>query len=503
MKTLPAAVAGAPVAEYRRSIDALDRAIVNLTARLNANEYELLVMIREFDERGGWLKWGLSSCPEWLHFRCDYSLSAAREKVRVAHALRDLREISSAFEKGILSYSKVRALTRVATPRNESALLEFALTTTAARVEERCRQIRNVQPQNVEDANRAHGRRSLTTWRDEARGTMMFAVEVPIEAGELIEQALANAMEGASTDGPEFAEDSWQAQRADALVCIARDYLTGGNNSHSTSTADHYQVVLHLDQSALASAEGRADLPLESMRRLTCEGSVIPITDGPNGEPLNVGRKQRTVSTAIKRALWARDKACSYPGCTHTRFVDAHHVVHWSRGGETSVDNTMLLCSAHHRLVHEGGYTIRKDHRGRWYFRRPDGRAVPTYGYRPEDMIDDDIDGASEDCPSAEGSAHRGGAFEVRESRGAYEIAPTRRSRPESREPALLRHTSGHHEALLRHERVLVQGMEGSVLPGEASGERDARFLQWPSADRRDQQHVLPDPEEERHSRMA
>jgi hypothetical protein len=133
---------------------------------------------------------------------------------------------------------------------------------------------------------------------------------------------------------------------------------------------------------------------------LSCDGSIVEITDGPRGEPLSVGRKQRTVPIAIKRALWARDGGCAFPGCNHTRFIAAHHVRHWSRGGETSLANTMLLCSAHHRLVHEGGYTIRRDEHDRWYFRRPDGRAIPAHGYRAEDMRDD-VDHASD--VSAEG----------------------------------------------------------------------------------------------------
>lgn len=174
-----------PLSEYHRSVDALDQAIVDLTSQITVSEYKLLVLIREFDERGGWLKWGLSNCSEWLHYRCDLSLSAAREKVRVAHALKVLPEISSAFEKGILTYSKVRALTRAANIHNESALVNFALGTTAARVEERCRQMRNAEPDSVNDANRAHSRRSLSMWRDEHRGTMRINVEVPIEQGEL------------------------------------------------------------------------------------------------------------------------------------------------------------------------------------------------------------------------------------------------------------------------------------------------------------------------------
>lgn len=115
------------VAERRLAIDELDRAIVNLAARINASTYDLLVLIREFDERAGWLKWGLTCCSEWLHWRCDLSPSAAREKVRVAHALKELPQTALEFSKGTLSYSKVRALVRVATAANEGLLLDFAL----------------------------------------------------------------------------------------------------------------------------------------------------------------------------------------------------------------------------------------------------------------------------------------------------------------------------------------------------------------------------------------
>ncbi len=153
--------------------------------------------------------------------------------------------------------------------------------------------------------------------------------------------------------------------------------------------------MIHVDQSALTKGEGRSDLPVETVKRLCCDGSIIGIAENSDGEPIRLGRKQRTVSSALKRALWARDKHCSFPGCTHTRFVDAHHVKHWSAGGETNLENLILLCSRHHRLVHEGGYEIRTDQLGRWYFRRPDGRAIPAHGYQPEDMTDDYLEGAS------------------------------------------------------------------------------------------------------------
>jgi len=396
-----------PVSERRLAIDELDQAIVNLAARINASTYELLVLVREFDERAGWLKWGLKCCSQWLHWRCDLSPSAARERVRVAHALKGLPAIALAFSRGRLSYSKVRALTRVATPANEALLLEFALTTTAMRVEERCRQMRNTHADARALAIRIHAARTLRVWRDPGRGTVTFTVELPPEAGELVCQALDKAVEAEGRQGPEFEEASWASRQADALVAMAKSYLSGGAE-HGCS-ADSYQVVVHVDGTALQGGEGRSDLPVESVKRLTCDGSVVTMTDTMDGEPMSVGRKQRTVPAALRRALWARDKGCSFPGCTHTRFVDAHHIRHWADGGDTSLANTMLLCSAHHRLVHEGDYEIRRDDRGRWYFKRPDGRAIPAYGYQPEDRVDDGIEqidhpfapGASAEAPES------------------------------------------------------------------------------------------------------
>jgi len=390
-------------------IDELDRSIVLLSARINAASYELLVLIRRFDERAGWLQWGFANCAEWLHWRCDLGLSAAREKVRVAHALKTLPAIALSFSRGELSYSKVRALTRVARCDNEDTLMAFALKTTAARVEERCRELRCGTADSVAEANRSHARRSLRIHRDPLRGTMTITVELPLEAGELIDKALDKAREASASPGPEFAEESWAAQQADALVTMAKSYLSGTREASSAASDNYrspYRVTVHVDRTALSDGNGRSGLPIESVKRLCCDGETVVIVEGEDGEPLNVGRKTRTVPTAIKRALWSRDRGCVFPGCSHKRFVDAHHIQHWSAGGETSLGNLLLLCTRHHRLVHEGGFSIAKDYLDHWYFRRPDGKAVPHCGYRPEDMLDDDIDTnvvIPELNPSAEG----------------------------------------------------------------------------------------------------
>ena len=382
-----AAPSSAPIA--RRSIDDLDAAICRLARNLNAESYRMLVLVREFDERYGWHKWSFPNCAEWLAWRCGLSLSAAREKVRTAHALRRLPAISAAFADGRLSYSKVRALTRAAHEHDEDLLLAYALQATAAQVEERCRQIRNSAPESADAAQGVWQRRSLSVWRSSAKSMATIRVELPLEEAELIQKALDAAVAaGEAAIGAEFTGNSWRAQQVDALVAVAKAYLAG-EPSESTSSADHYQVVVHVDETALRGNAGRSDLPVETIRRLTCDGSLVAVVEDERGNPLDVGRKQRSVSTRLKRALLSRDRGCTFPGCHRTRFVDAHHIKHWANGGESSLDNTTLLCTQHHRLLHEGGFRIHRDQSGDVYFQRADGRAIPRFGYQSDDVLDE------------------------------------------------------------------------------------------------------------------
>jgi uncharacterized protein DUF222/HNH endonuclease len=408
------------------SIEELDVEIYRLSGRLNAETYRLLLLVRDFDDRFGWAKWGLRNCAEWLAWRCGLTLSAAREKVRTAQALRSLPAISAAFADGRLSYSKVRALTRVAHMSDEDLLLAYALEATAAQVEERCRQIRNVEPESVDVARRVWERRSLTMFHDRARGCMRITIELPPEDGELVGRAIESGVAaGDAALGVEFASDAdraadaWRAQQADALVAIMKAHLQGGATDgvltepsaegdgttarRWASTTDHYHVVVHVDEKSLRGGIGRADLPIETVRRLLCDGSLITIVEDDRGTPLDVGRKHRTVTTALRRALWSRDRGCSFPGCHHTRYVHAHHIKHWTNGGETKLENLTLLCTNHHALLHEGGYTIHDDERGGIYFRRPEGRVIPRSGYRAADMLDDVAVPFAGENPSAEG----------------------------------------------------------------------------------------------------
>jgi hypothetical protein len=368
-------------------IDELDQSILTLCTRINAATYELLVMIREFDERAGWLQWGLDNCAEWLAWRCDLSMTTAREKVRVAHALKQLPSVSKAFSSGELSYAKVRAMTRVASRDNESDLLAFALRHTAVTVAERCRELRCGRESSVAMAERAWANRSLRIRRDVERSVITITAELPLDTGELLEKALDKARDDESLQVRDLVDTSWSVRQADAFVNVLNAYLSGENGSIAGSN-DNYLVTIHVDESALAGGDGRAALPIEAVKRRCCDGKAVVVTETADGEPLGIGRKSRIIPKAIERAVRARDhNCCSFPGCNNRRFLECHHVEHWANGGETTVDNLLLLCTKHHTLVHEGGFRIDKDFLDNWAFFRPDGIAVPEVGYvsRPDD----------------------------------------------------------------------------------------------------------------------
>ncbi len=387
-----------------RSLDELESDIVSHAQRMNVLEYEFHVLIREFDIRQGWKANLSNSCAEWLNWRCGIELATAREKVRVALALFDLPKISVAFETGRLSYSKVRSLTRVATRCDEEELVEHAFGRTASQVDDYCRQLRNAQRRlSTPDVNRAHRARYLSC-NHRSDGSSFISVDLPREMADLVMKAIELAtIEIDQEQAHEQIEtDSYFARQADALMAIVRSYLGADPGKgptqakkNTTSTADHYQLIVHVDEAALNEAfGGKSDLPIESVRRIGCDTRVIRVIENEAGDPVNVGRKHRVVSPPLKRALLSRDRCCRFPGCTHDKWLDAHHVKHWINGGETSLANILLICSHHHRLLHEGEFTIQKDFTGNWYFRSRTGRIIPEAPiFRELDEVDKQASG--------------------------------------------------------------------------------------------------------------
>jgi Domain of unknown function (DUF222)/HNH endonuclease len=387
------------------ALEELGERIAELSAQISAATYELLAMLRDFDERGGWNS-GFRSCAHWLCWRVGLDPGAAREKVRVARALGALPLLSAAMRRGELSYSKVRALTRIATPANEQELLSFGRAGTAAHVERLVRGMRRVDRIAAGGGEeRLHAARYLRAYTDEdgmvvvtgrlapeAGAALLRALDAGVEAlygprrgqppGPVQEAAEAAAAAEAAEVAEAVEDVTAEQRRADALGLVAESALASGLDPGSRG--DRYQVVVHVDAEVLAAGgEGGSSwladgshVSAETSRRLACDSARVVMRHAADGHVLDVGRRTRAISPGLRRALEHRDGGCRFPGCG-SRLCDAHHVEPWAAGGATSLANTLLLCRRHHRAVHEEGFSVELAPDGEARFYRPDGRPLP------------------------------------------------------------------------------------------------------------------------------
>jgi 5-methylcytosine-specific restriction endonuclease McrA len=386
-----------------RALDRLGDEIAELSAHLDAATARLLDLIREFDARGGW-NTGFNSCAAWLSWRVGLDLGAARERVRVARALGTLPRLAQALARGELSYSKVRALTRVATPETEARLLGVGRAGTADHVERIVRGWRRVDriAETRETALR-HKSRALRVYQDED-GMVIIRGRLAPEVGALLVQALAAAREAlyqrrhakAADAGDVSAETPpMEQQQADALALVAETALHHGIDPGAP--AERYQVVVHVDAPVLADPdapgqsvlEDGAHVSAETSQRLACDASRVVMRHDADGRVLEVGARTRTIPPALRRALHHRDRGCRFPGCG-VRFGQGHHIRHWAHGGPTTLSNLALLCRRHHRAVHEEGYRLDRQPDGELRFRRPDGQVLPEVP-PPLEVSDDPV----------------------------------------------------------------------------------------------------------------
>jgi hypothetical protein len=362
-------------------VEALEREICELAAHIAVATCRWLELIAEFDDRRGWAEWGVTSCAHWLSWRCSIGLPTGRQHVRVAHRLRELPLVREAFARGELSYCKVRALVRAATPKTEAGLVEIARHATGAQLEKLVRCYRSALAATLGTAQQAQEQRYLKwSWNDD--GSLRLEGRLPAAEGALVVNALG-AFQTEPGEGDDFVESPAAACRADALVAMTRAAVSAPSDGGAGS--DRCELVVHVDAATLGSdevveraalADGPALAP-ETVRRLGCDAAVVRIVER-DGRPLTVGRRTRTIPPSLRRAVRSRDGGCRFPGCTHERFLHAHHIQHWARGGPTTLENLVQLCSYHHRLVHEGGFGVERARGGSLRFRRPDGRVIAS-----------------------------------------------------------------------------------------------------------------------------
>jgi hypothetical protein len=352
-------------------LDRLGDEIAELSAHLDAATAHLLHLIREFDARAGW-NTGFRSCAHWLSWRVGVELGAARERVRVARALGTLPGLAEALARGELSYAKVRALTRVATPQTEERLLAVGKAGTAQHVERIVRGWRRVDREaEARESARRHAARALHVYQDDD-GMVVIRGRLAPEVGAVLMRALEAARETlyqqrhapdvpAETSADVVAEGpTMPQQRADALALIAETALHHGIDPGAAG--ERYQVVVHVDAPVLADAdapgqsalEDGAHVPAGTSQRLACDATRVVLRHDADGRVTEVGARTRTIPPALRRALQHRDPGCRFPGCG-LRVAEGHHIRHWAHGGPTTLSNLALLCRRHHRAVHADG----------------------------------------------------------------------------------------------------------------------------------------------------
>lgn len=366
----------------------LENEICEGSAHVHAGMARLAMACAKFDEIGGWCDGGIRSFSHWLTINAGFGTHVSDELLRVGQALKALPKITEAFAAGQLSLDKVRYITLVATPATEHIMLEMAQGASGAQLERICRAMRRIA--EIDTPKRAEEHLCLrglwTRWDDD--GMLELKAKLTPEDAAVVQAALDSITgsrpvpEPADDGVKDPADDRWAARRVDALVQMCEHVLAGGADK-LVKAGSATQVVVHVDVGVLTgeSSEGRcyvgggSPLSANAARRLGCDAEVVTVTER-NGLPIDVGRNQRMVTGKQRLALELRDRFCLFPGCgVPARRTEAHHYEHWAFGGETNLNNLMLLCGFHHRRHHDGAYRIRKLANG-FVFERNDGRSI-------------------------------------------------------------------------------------------------------------------------------
>jgi uncharacterized protein YjbJ (UPF0337 family) len=449
-RTVREASAGYDTADADDELYVLGERCAQAYMEADSLQYQAMKLLAEFHRREGWRDTGFASTAEWLAWRIGIMPGAARERVRTALALEQLPETSRAMENGELSFAKVRALSRVATPTSEGALLEFARAGSAANLERVVRSWKHLDRKTEVDAELLRYQSRAFSFFIDHDGMVVLRGRLDPEAGEIFMRAMEAAEDvlfrasGRREGGGEGNDGGYDAQtgdeadakpeqrRADAARLMAERALAAGfaEAPSSGARADRTQVVLHVEASTLRELgnPGQSDLgggtrvSAETSRRIACDTGVVRMAHDANGHILSVGRRTRTVPTHVRRALEARDRGCRFPGCG-LRFTEGHHVKHWADGGETRLGNLVLLCDRHHRFVHEGGASVCIDKHQQILFFTPKGKPLAAAAPRFRGNAMGDGRDATGDVRDATGDV-RDATGDVREAPGEAREAP-------------------------------------------------------------------------------
>jgi hypothetical protein len=360
------------------SADSLVEGMDALYVRQSEVQRDLFVLIARADRAEVWRGDGAHDMAHWLWMRYGLSDWKARRWIAAAHALENLPRVSAAFSRGDLGIDKVVELTRLATPSTEAGLVTWARNVSSLAIRRRADLAVRLAAEVVRDLDRD---RTLSWWYFDEGRRFALEAELPAAQGAVVAKALSRLADTLPVMPGEEGTVYADARRADALVVLASSRIARDPDP------DRATVVVHASIDPLGPADPGFELedgpaiPVESAARMMCTARVQTVIEEPAGAVIAVGRMTREPAAWMLRQLRHRDGGCTFPGCGSRRFVEAHHIVWWERGGSTDLDNLALVCFFHHKLVHEHGWRIDRGDDGivRWY--RPNGaqhEAGPT-----------------------------------------------------------------------------------------------------------------------------
>jgi Domain of unknown function (DUF222)/HNH endonuclease len=355
---------------HERNVEELIQAIDESHREASRIQRRMFETIAEMDRREIWRGSGARDMAHWLAMRQGISQWKARRWIAAAHALEHLTDLSRAFSTGELGIDKVVELARFATFESEAGLIRWATFVSCAAVRRRADlEVRGA----IDDVREAERARFLNWWHLDDGNRLGLEAELPAAQGAIVTSALQRVADTLPVLPGEEDPSSSEARRADALVALCSNRLA------DDADPDRATVVVHARLGDLAATHGSAEVEgggrihPETARRLLCDGRVQTVLEDQDGEPLRLGRLSREPSAAMMRLLRYRDVECRFPGCGTRRFTQAHHIVWWGDGGATDLDNLVLVCFFHHKLVHEHGWAVRRDEGGGLHWNRPDG----------------------------------------------------------------------------------------------------------------------------------
>ena len=319
------------------------RAICEQQARL---AQRLTEIVREADDERDWQSAGCSSSAQWLAQVSSSDHRTAKRITRTGEALRSLPALDHALSTGSLTLDQVAAAAEVATPETDAELARLAVGMAPGEI---ALAARKLVPPKLEDDQELYQRRSLSMTWTRGRRELAISGRLPLEQGAAFEQAIWDiAKAQRAIDKQDGTVLEWQQSAADALVTLARQ---GGGRRAGGVRRSPTTLVVHLSDDGPPRLEGTGPISPETAERLACDARRLTIK--PHGRDLVHSRVGRCASYPQQRALHKRSSHCQYPGCSAARELEAHHLVAVEHGGRTELDNLILLCPRHHKLLHD------------------------------------------------------------------------------------------------------------------------------------------------------